>query len=288
MTIYADQMFLENFIMNFIILYMTARFCGIDARWYKLSLGSSIGAIYVILSYVFLFYSDPMILAKIVLSFLMVYVSFIPKDIKMFFRVLMHFYIITFFIGGISFGIAYFFNVVTIYDSGILYVEEFPIILVAVGTLIAFISGKYVIAFIKYSRQMKGLIYKIKIKIMTNSIELNGFYDSGHNVHEPFTNYPVVIVEKNAIKNIVPEEVIKNIENDNFDFKDEWKSKLRVIPIATVTNGKTMLPGFKTDEFYVYIDGKEKIVKNVVVSICDKKLSKDGSFEALLSSDILM
>jgi stage II sporulation protein GA (sporulation sigma-E factor processing peptidase) len=267
---------------------MTARFCSMDVKWYKLVIGASIGAIYVILSYILLFYTDPMIVPKIVLSILMVYVSFMPKNIKTFFRVLIHFYIITFFIGGISFGIAYFFNVVTIYDGGILYVEEFPVILVAVATLLAFTLGKYIITFIKYSRKMKGLVYRIKVKIMAKSIELNGFYDSGHSVHEPFTNYPVVIIEKNAIKDVVPEEVIKNIENDNFDFKDEWKSKLRVIPIATVTNGKTMLPGFKTDEFYVYIDGKEKIVKNVVVSICDKKLSKDGSFEALLSSDILM
>lgn len=266
---------------------MTARFCGIDARWYKLSIGSSIGAIYVILSYVFLFYNDPMILAKIVLSFLMVYVSFTPKNIKTFFRMLTYFYVITFFIGGISFGIAYFFNVVTIYDGGILYVEEFPVILVAVGSFVAFILGKYIVSFIKYKRKMEGAIYKIKIKIMEESLELKAFYDSGHNVREPFTNYPVVIIEKNILKGIIPNEIIKNIEEDNFEFNDKWKSRLRVIPISTVSNETSVLPGFKLDEFGIYIDSEEKEIKNVIIAMCDKKLSKDGSFNALLSSDII-
>lgn len=287
MTIYADQMFVENFIMNFIILYMTARFCSMDVKWYKLSTGASIGAIYVIFSYVFLFYNNPMILAKIVLSFLMVYVSFIPKNIKTFFRMLTYFYIITFFIGGISFGIAYFFNVVTIYDGGILYVEEFPVILVAIGSLVAFILGKYIISFIKYRKKMEGSIYKIKIKIMGESLELNAFYDSGHNVREPFTNYPVVIIEKSVLRDIIPNKIIKNIENDSFDFNNEWKSRLRVIPVSTVSNEKNVLPGFKLDEFLICIDSEEKEIKNVIVAICDKKLSKDDSFNVLLSSDII-
>lgn len=272
--------------MNFIILYMTAKFSKIDFKWYKISIGASIGAIYVISSYIFLFYSSPMIIAKIILSVLMVCVSFRLKNKKIFFRTLTYFYIITFFIGGISFGIAYFFNVVTIYDEGILYVEEFPVIVVALSSLIALILGKYVITFIKSRRKIENLVYKIKVKIMEKNLEINALYDSGHSVNEPFTNYPVVIIEERTLENIIPSEILEKIKDNNFNFDDEWKSKLRVIPISTVSSEKEILAGFKTDEFIVYNEEKEKEIKNVIVAICNKKLSKDESYSALIGRDV--
>ena len=56
LTIYADQMFLENFIMNFLILYMTAMFSRVEYKWYRVGIASAVGAVYVILSYIFYFY----------------------------------------------------------------------------------------------------------------------------------------------------------------------------------------------------------------------------------------
>lgn len=287
MTIYADQMFVENFIMNFIILYMTARFLGIEWRWYKLSFGSSLGALYVILSYVFLFYNNPMILAKVILSFLMVYTSFTPKCFRLFFRMLIYFYIITLFIGGVSFGLSYFFNVVTIYDGGVFYVEEFPVLLVALGTVASFVLGKYVVTFVRNRRSSQEFIYKVRIKIMDKILELDAFYDSGHSVHEPFTNYPVVIVERSILEEIIPSVVFEKLAVNEFDFDECWKSRVRVIPISTISSEKEVLAGFKTDEFFVCLGGQEIEVRNVVVAICDKKLSKDGAFRALLGRDIM-
>lgn len=265
---------------------MTAKFSGIEIRWYKLSISAGIGALYVIFSYVFLFYNNPMILAKIILSILMAYIAFTPKIIKIFFRSLMNFYIITFFIGGVSFGIAYFFNAVTIYEGGILYVEEFPVILVVIGSVISFILGKYITQFIKNKKNIEKLIYKIKIKLMEKEIELDALYDSGHNVSEPFTNYPVVIIEKKMLEQIIPEEIFIRINENKFDFDEKWKSRLRVIPISTVSNDKEILVGIKTDEFTVFNE-TEKQIKNVVVAICNKKLSKEGTFNALIGKNLL-
>lgn len=286
MIIYADQMFVENFIMNYIILYMTAKFCGVDFQWYKLSIGSTIGALYVIFSYVFLFYNEPLIIVKILLSVTIVYFSFFPKRLKTFIRLLVYFYSITFFIGGISFGLAYFFNVVTVKEGGILYVEEFPVILVAIGSCFAYILGKYIIAFIKHRKKTDEFIYKLELKILGKQIEFDVLYDSGHNVKEPFTNYPVIIVEKDAIKDIISEATYEKIKNGSEEIEEKIKNKVRIIPISTVSSEREVLVGLKTDESYIYSGNKKMTVENAIIAICDKRLSKDGKFVGLMGDCI--
>ena len=287
MTIYADQMFIENFIMNYIILYMTAKFCRIEFKWYKLSVGAIIGALYVIFSYVFLFYNEPLILEKILLSALIVYFSFWPKKIKKFFELLICFYAITFFIGGISFGLAYFLNVVMINDGGILYVEEFPIILVAIGSCFTFIFGKYIITFLRTRKKIKEFLYKLKIKLLGKILEIDALYDSGHNVTEPFTNYPVVIVEKETIESIISNDMYEAIKLGNDESLSEIKSKVRIVPISTVSSDGEVLIGFKADECYICKNGVEEKIKNAIIAICDKKLSKDGSYVGLIGENAI-
>ena len=282
MIIYADQMFFENFIMNYIILYMTAKLCGIEFKWYKLSIGAAIGAMYVIFSYIFLFYNDPFIIGKVLLSVVIVYSSFFPRELKRFLKLLICFYMITFFIGGISFGLAYFFNVVTINEGGILYVEEFPVIIVAIGSCIAFILGKYIFTFLKTRKKMKEFLYKLKIKLLGKTAEIDVLYDSGHSVREPFTNYPVVIVEKEAIRDIVTKDIYEAIKSGNSEIADDFKSKVRIVPISTVSSDREVLIGFKADECYIYKEKGEEKVKNAIIAICDKKLSKDGSYAGLI------
>lgn len=287
MTIYADQMFVENFIMNYIILYMTAKLCGMEFKWYKLSIGAVIGAIYVIFSYVFLFYNEPLIFGKILLSIAIVYLSFFPREPKKFIKLLLYFYGITFFIGGISFGLAYFFNVVTINEGGILYVEEFPVVLVAIGSCFAFILGKYGIAFFYEYKRVKEILYKLRIGLFGKTIEINVIYDSGHSVREPFTNYPVAIVEKAAVGDIFLANIFDATKLGNMEIPDEFKCKMRIVPISTVSSDKEILIGFKADECSVIKDDGEKAVNNVIIAICDRKLSKDGSYAGLIGKDLL-
>lgn len=287
MTIYADQMFFENFIMNYIILYVTAKFCGIEFKWYKLSIGAVIGAVYVIFSYIFLFYNEPFILGKVLLSVAIVYSSFFPREIKQFAKLLICFYAITFFIGGISFGLAYFFNVVTINEGGILYVEEFPVIFVAIGSCFAFIFGKYIVTFIKTRKRVKEFLYKLKVKLLGKQFEIDVLYDSGHNVREPFTNYPVIIVEKDAIRNIVSSDVYESIKLGNGEMPAEYKNKIRIVPISTISSDREILIGFKADECNICKTEGEESIKNAIIAICDKKLSKNGDYAGLIGKDTL-
>ena len=175
MTIYIDQMFFENFIMNFIILYIVSKFLKTDSKWYRLSIGASIGAIYVILSYIIGFYSRPFIIPKVILSIVIVISSFRIKSVRDFLKILIFFYSVTFFIGGISFGLSYFFNISIIKEGGVLYVEEFPIIMVAFSCMLTLIIGRWIIFLLKNRASIEEFLYEIEIILFDKKVKTKVF-----------------------------------------------------------------------------------------------------------------
>jgi len=179
LTIYVDQMFLENFIMNFIILYITSKLSGNQSKWYRLSIGAGIGALYVILSYIIGIYNSQIISTKILLSIVMVFSSFNIRKVNEFFKVFCFFLGITFFIGGASFGLAFFSNAVMISEGGILYVEEFPVLMIAIGSTVAIIIVKWTYIFLKRKINLKELLYNIDIKLFDKNISTVAFLDLG-------------------------------------------------------------------------------------------------------------
>ena len=286
MTIYVDQMFLENFIMNYIILYATSKFSGTDSKWYRLTIGSAIGAIYVIASYVFGFYNIQPISVKILLSLVIIMSSFNIKNIKELLKILVFFFGITLFIGGASFGLAFFMNVSIINEGGILYVEEFPILMLAIGIIVTIIIIKWLCIFLKRKVNSEDLLYNIEIRLFEKTISTTVFLDTGHNVKERFTGYPVIILEKNILKELIPEEIMKKIEENSFEFEENWKRRLRIIPISTVSSKEEVLIGFRVDECIVHINGENKYIKKLIIVGCDRKLDKQDNYFALMGNII--
>jgi len=284
LTIYVDQMFLENFIMNYIILYATSKFLGKQEKWYRLIIGATIGALYVIASYVFLFYINPCIIAKILLAVSMVVASFKIKNIREFFKLFVVFIGITFLIGGASFGLAFFANVSMIAEGGVLYVEEFPILIIALGCVSTFIIGKWLFILLKSKINLKKLLYNIEIKILDKTISTIAFLDSGHNAREAFTGYPVIIVEKEILESLIPGEIIEKAEKSNFEFDEKWKRRLRILPISTINSQNDMLIGFKTDGCVIHTESEDKYIKNIIVSSCRKKLDSEDKYFALMGN----
>ena len=107
MTIYLDVVLLENLIMNGIIVYVTAIITKTKIKHIRILLASLIGAIYSILSYVSKFPIFSNIFVKILLSIIMVYIAYDPKEIKILGKELLLFYLTSFLFGGVAFAMIY-------------------------------------------------------------------------------------------------------------------------------------------------------------------------------------
>ena len=119
----------------------------------------------------------------------------------------------------------------------------------------------YVIIKITNRTLAKGEIYSLSIFVDNNEYKFYAFADSGNKLREPFSDYPVIIVDKSKM----PEKCE------------------RLIPCQTVS-GQGMLKAFKPDKIIIS-SGKNKIeITKVYVALSDVNSKK---FSAVLSNELI-
>ncbi len=295
MTVYLDIIFLENFILNFIILYAVSLVIKEKAGCIKLMIASLIGASYVIIYYLINFQSKWNLIFKIILSVVMVYISFMPKSFKEFIKQITFFYLVSFVFGGASLGVIYMVNAGRISIRNGIIVGNYTLKTIFIGVILAFTIITVAFKFVKNRISKKDLFCNIKIIINQNKINVKAVIDTGNFLKEPITNIPVIVVEKDILRNFVPKEILENIENilggdlKNIpeNIKNEYLSKLKVIPFSSLGKQNGMLLGIKADGVVVEIDNEEKYVEKVILGIYTKKLSKKDEYNALLGIDVI-
>lgn len=262
-------------------------------------MGALIGALYIVFILIFRdisFYSS--ILAKFLLSVIIVTITFKPKNIKELLKNIITFYFSTFVFAGTVFAIIYLNNENGFIGDGIMYVDvnsTFSTILISLA-----LCGIIVKLFIDLmqSRIIKSNYY-VEIKIVFNNkeVDLNALLDSGNFLKDPLTNTPVIVTELNAVKKILPTQILSFIEkfkneNDNNEvlmgFQDsEWITKLRLIPFSSIGNRNGLLLAFKPDLIKVNNSKKTKVIEECLIGIYKNKLSNNGEYAAILSPELI-
>ena len=138
MTIYVDIIFLENLLMNYIIIYAVAIITKSEIKMLKILLSSIIGSVYAILTYTSALEIYSNFILKIMLSITMVYIAFNAKTLKIFLKQLVIFYLTSFTFGGVAFALLYFINTEKIFRNGVL-IGAYPIKIAIAGGFIGFI-----------------------------------------------------------------------------------------------------------------------------------------------------
>jgi stage II sporulation protein GA (sporulation sigma-E factor processing peptidase) len=299
LDVYLDIILMENLVMNYIILWMTGRFARMGTTSLRLFFGALAGAAYVILLIVFpqigFYYSIP---AKFLLSLLMVSIGFSPVNLRTFIKTLVIFYIVTFVFAGASFAALYLNSAGGFLRHGIIYVfwsSKWATIALAILTTVIVLRVFWDI--IQYKLARDRLLRTVGIAFDDRRADFPALVDTGNTLHDPVTNLPVVVVEFDAIKKILPEEICMIFSQGKEDdlsmvaslvTNSGWCSRFRLIPFTSLGKENGMLIGFKPD--YIEIDGedeKKKGIKDVIVGIYSKALSRNRSYQALLSPDLL-
>ncbi len=119
--------------------------------------------------------------------------------------------------------------------------------------------------------------------------------DTGNLLKDPFTNTPVVVVESSLLYECIPKEILYNLENiigGDFEkvpnnIKEEYMSRLKLIPFSSLGKQNGMLLGIKAEYINVKTDEQENKNTNVIIGIYDKSLTKRGEYGALIGVDLI-
>lgn len=292
MTIYVDVVLIENLCMNYIILFGTAYIAKIKINHLKIIISSLIGAIYAILAYTNVFPIYTNIIVKIILSICMIYIAFKPRNMKIMFKELVVFYLVSFSLGGCAFALLYIVRPQDIFMKNGVYIGTYPIKIIFMGGIVGFLVTYVAVNVVKSKINKKQLIYYIRIEIENRSLETRVILDTGNMLKDPISNAPVILIEKEILYDILPGSLLNNIEKiwggDNAGVIDEkYKSRLRIIPFSSVGKSNGMMIGIKTDKVKIFDDIEEIVRENVIICPYQKKFSKANKYFGLIGLDIL-
>lgn len=295
MTIYIDIIFLENIIMNSIILYATSIIIKQKTKFFRIIISSGIGAIYSIALYLTNLKIYTSIISKIILSIIMIYIAFKPSNFKNVFKQVVIFYLTSFIFGGVALNLINNFNSDKISIKNGIYTGEDVFKVIILGAIFALIIVKISIKIIKNKLIPKDMYCKIKMKINEKTVETKAMIDTGNLVKEPITNIPVVIVESSLLNGIIPKEILDNLENIlcgnlsniSLEIQNEYFTKLRCIPFSSLGKENGMLVGIKIPEILVQKDDEEKKTSNIIIGLYNKTLTKRGEYRALVGADLI-
>ena len=295
MTIYIDVVLIENLIMNYIILFATALILKIKVKHMKLILGSLLGAVYTIVAYTGILEIYSSFILKIVLSIIIVYIAYYPQSLKKLGKELLFFYLTSFVFGGAAFALIYIVKPQDILMKNGLFLGTYPLKTVMLAAIVAFIVIITAFAIIKNKITKKDLIYKIEVKLNGKEIKTEALVDTGNMLKEPITNTPVVVIEHTLLYECIPKEILNNLEDiigGDFEkipeeVKNEYVSKLKLIPFSSLGKQNGMLIGIKPEYLKVIKEEQVDLKENVILGIYDKSLTKKGEYRALMGMEFV-
>ena len=285
--IYADVLVSVNLFINYFILLGTARFIYLKFSRIRVLLGALLGALYSL--YIFL---PPLnfifsLIIKLIMAVTIIWVSFGIGNKKTQIKTTLCFYSISFAFSGIMFALWCLLSPKgLIVNNGIVYFNISPLFLI-VSTVLAYIILQ-IINRVVGKKRSKNCSCSIGIELQGNVLSLQGEIDTCNNLKEPFSNIPVIVVNRNKIKSIVPQNILNTfyLESKNMDLSNipiKWRRRIRMIPFRTVS-GEGVLPAFKPDNVIIFRNSN-KVRKEAYIAICSDS-SFDKNLEALVSPEL--
>lgn len=256
MAYYIEYIFLENVIVNYIIIYELTIFVKCKVNKISFIIGILLLSCYSTAIY---FFKEEGIInrfTKILVVFFCIYIIFLPKEVVKYIKICIYYFLLSFMFVGIVIALTLFFN---------LEISNIVIKIIAyiISSLILYIFNKYLWKMWKSRIKKEDLIYNIKIK----DIIIKAFVDTGNNVHDFIKNLDVIFVEE-KYKNELKEKSLIN-----------KKEKLNIKTIS----GDEYVEGYIVEN--VEIRKKNKnicVLKKVVLVFVDREL-KNGEYNALIS-----
>ena len=295
MTIYIDVVLIENLIMNYIIIYATAIVLKVKIRHLRIIISSLIGAIYSVLSYISDLEIYNNLFLKIFLSIVMVYIAFSPQNIKTLMKQILIFYLTSFLFGGVAFALIYVIKPQEILMKNGLFLGMYPLKTVFLGAIVA--TAILITAFkvVKSNITKKDMMCNVSIELNNKTVNIKTMIDTGNMLKEPISGLPVIVVENTALYELIPKEILDNLDDilggdfqkipDNI--KSTYIAKLKWIPYSSLGKQNGMLVGIKADKAIVEKDDQVIEHDNVIVGIYNKSLTKRGEYRGLIGVELL-
>lgn len=258
MKIYLDYIFIENFLINYILIQETAYISRRKLSKNRGIIATLIASVYVVIMMLFNISELNYWFCKILLAFVVVYISFKPKRTDEYIKLILLFLLVSIINAG---TLTVTLNVLNLKRTSYL------------NKCIVYISSLFLSKFfMKYMWQMykskikeDDLIYEVSIVLHNKEYKYRAFLDTGNNVFSYTDNIPIIFAE------LIDKEMLNWLDNNK-------SFNIETITLSSKQNKKA----YKFDN--IKIRKKDKIwhVKAAIV-FENIKLSNNNNYNMLLN-----
>ena len=266
-TIYGDLLFFTDFLMDLTLLWAVCRFGCFKTRPVFLILSAFLGGIFSFVSVL----PQGLILrswyGKTLVSLAMTAVAFPKLRLGQFFLAVVYFYMIGFVMAGAVLCLSWFFREQGWYESSFTYT--------AMGLSAALIvalalsrGGRF---YLRKTIRVNDATETVIVVINNKKKELTALFDTGNELTDPLSGFPVAVVEFDAVASLLPRE-IQDIfyASPNADqafsalSRTSVASRLRLIPFNSLGESNGMMLGFRPDKL-CFPQRKKKESKDIII-----------------------
>lgn len=273
-VIYADVLVIVNIYINYILLRLCAKISRREAKSLRLFLSSLIGGFYSLIILIDTVPEWVITVTKLAVGIFMLFIAFRFGNKRAFLRLMGAFLLVDIAFAGLMLALWLIFAPRSmVYCCGIVYFN------INTGTLLIFTVICYIltsiIAKLIAFKAPKNTVYRLTVNFYSSEFVCNAFLDTGNTLTEPFSGYPVIIVDP-AVADINGTTLYEHFEKSE---------KLpRIIPCSTL--GKTTaLTSFRPDSVKISGLESEFETNHVYIAFSQGKLL-NGEYTALLSAEI--
>lgn len=291
-TRYLDVIWLDNLMMNVLLLLTVRRLSGNRTAQWRLWLSAAVGALYA----VFLLLPGYGLLAapacKLLLSLGMLFIGFRIRDFVGGLKLLGLLYLTTFLFGGAALGLYFFFSESIGYSQGIFYIRNYPVKLLLFSTAAVLILYRSLWPWIRERRTARILQYPVVAELDGRAVSLQALLDTGHDLVCPLSGQPVLVVSYEAVKALLPPGLDRmfgktgevDLDQAACAAKDPfWAQRFRILPFQSIGRKDGLMIGCKADVIKIQQQDAWVVRRDVILGICPDPLSGDHAYQALLS-----
>ncbi|MDO4282203.1 MAG: sigma-E processing peptidase SpoIIGA [Clostridia bacterium] len=256
MKIYLDYIFLENLVVNLIVIEELTVFVKDRLKLIKKILISAMISLYTTVIYI---YSDSWIssnIVKILVISIAIYLLYKPRKINYYIKLIIVYYLISFLYVGTVISIALLFKISL--ENMI-----FKLLLYLISGIILNIFTKYIWKIFKSNIKSNDLIYIMYI----GNQKIKSFVDTGSNVKDNITGLDVIFINCKYYEEIKKSNIL---------------NKETYIDIQTVA-GKQKVKGYIVENIDFFQNNKRVAkIKKIVISFTLQEMENAEKYSALI------
>ncbi len=275
-TVYVDDMFLLNLIINYLVLLATGKLCCLPLKRVRFGLAAALGALYsvAVLLPPLRFLASP--LTKLSLGVLMTLLAFGGEKnlVKPFFA----FLAVSAAFGGAVFAASMLAG--NSISAGLYINASLKVLILSFAVCYCVLT----IVFNRFAAKRRRETASVNITLCGKSAEFTALFDTGNELYDPISGLPVMVVGISAAQSLLPEDSISALNRGAAEFivslaeNDDLKTRFRLVPFTAVGVQNSMLPVFKPDK--ATVNGKEN--QKLLVGLSPTKICSDNEFSAVI------